>query len=65
MDSEKRILTVDDVAAEAGICRKTVYQLLKSGALKHTRAGDKYLISRANFEKWLSGECNREKAGAC
>ncbi len=56
MDNQKMLLTPEDVATEAGICRKTVYQLLKSGALHHVKAGDKYLISRSICLKWANGE---------
>jgi excisionase family DNA binding protein len=56
MDNNKKVLTPEDVAREAGVCRRTVYSLLKRGKIQHVRAGEKYLISRANFEKWLSGE---------
>jgi excisionase family DNA binding protein len=56
MEGNKNILTPDAAAREAGVCRKTIYNLLRSGQLKHVRAGDKYLISRANFEQWLSGD---------
>lgn len=55
MDCDKRVLTPDEVAAETGLCRKTVYNELKSGKLCHVRAGDRYLISRRNLEKWLEG----------
>jgi excisionase family DNA binding protein len=60
MDNQKMILNPDDVAAEAGICRRTVYNLLRSGELPHVKAGDKYLISRRNFEKWANGECQAQ-----
>ena len=56
MDNNKKVLTPEDVAREAGVCRRTIYSLLKSGKIQHVRAGEKYLISRANFERWLSGE---------
>lgn len=64
METQKQILYPEDVAAECGVCLKTVYKELRSGRLGHVRAGDRYLISRKNLEKWLSGECNRQPA-AC
>lgn len=61
MDTSKKVLTPEDAAAEAGVCRKTIYTLLQKGEIRHVKAGDKYLISRANFEKWLEG--NQAKTG--
>lgn len=56
MENIKNVLSPEDVAAEAGLCRKTVYILLREGKIPSIKAGSKYLISRANFNKWINGE---------
>lgn len=55
MENSKQILYPEDVVEETGLCLKTVYKLLRTGRLAHCRAGDRYLISRKNLEKWLEG----------
>lgn len=56
MDGKKRVLFPEDIAREAGVGLNLVYQLLRTGEIPHVKAGDRYLVSRENFEKWLSGE---------
>ncbi len=53
----KRILTPEDIAQELGICRKSVYTMLKKGEIPHVKCGDRYLIPAAAFSKWL--ECSK------
>jgi excisionase family DNA binding protein len=53
--TEKTILLPEDVAKELGVCLKTVYTMCKDGNLPHVKAGDRYLIPRKAFAKWL--EC--------
>jgi len=62
MDAEKKVLTPIEVAEQLGVNRKTVYTMLQQNLLPHVRCGDKYLIGRVAFEKWLEG--NQAKAGA-
>ena len=56
MHGKKRVLFPEDIARETGVGLNLVYRLLRAGEISHVKAGDRYLISRANFEKWLSGE---------
>jgi excisionase family DNA binding protein len=53
---DKKILYPEDVAKESGLGLNLVYRLLRSGQIKSIKAGDRWLVSRANFEKWLNGE---------
>jgi excisionase family DNA binding protein len=55
METEKRILYPEDICKETGLGHNMVYKLLKTGQIISVKAGDRYLVSRANFEKWLSG----------
>jgi len=56
MDSNKRVFYPEDIAKETGLGLNLIYRLLRAGEISHVKAGDRYLVSRANFEKWLSGE---------
>ena len=56
MDSNKGIFYPEDIAKETGLGLNLVYRLLRAGEISHVKAGDRYLVSRANFEKWLSGQ---------
>ena len=55
MDSNKKVFYLEDIAQETGLGLHLVYRLLRTGEISHVKAGDRYLISRENFEKWLSG----------
>jgi len=55
MDSEKKVLTPADVAQTLGVNRKTVYDELKAGRIPHVKMGDKYIIGRVAFDRWLEG----------
>ena len=65
MEVEKKILFPTTIHEETGLGYNTIYKLLKSGAIKSTKAGDRYLVSRANFEKWLNGESNQAVVKTC
>ena len=56
MDGNKGILYPENIAEETGLGLNLVYRLLRAGEISHVKAGDRYLVSRANFEKWLSGQ---------
>jgi len=56
MYSGKRVIFPEDIAQETGLGLNLVYRLLRAGKIPHVKAGDRYLISRENFEKWLAGE---------
>jgi excisionase family DNA binding protein len=55
MDNQKRVFYPEDIAQETGLGLNLIYRLLRAGEICHIKAGDRYLISRANFEKWLNG----------
>jgi excisionase family DNA binding protein len=56
MDNNKQVLTPYDVAKICDIGLSLVYRQLKAGVIPCVKVGDKYLISRSAFEKWLSGD---------
>ena len=49
-------LTPEQIAADTSLHINTIYQLIKDGKLPHIKLGRRYLISRAEYEKWLSGQ---------
>lgn len=55
MDSGKSVFYPEDIARETGLGLSLVYRLLRAGEISHVKAGDRYLVSRENFRKWLSG----------
>lgn len=64
METQKTVLYPEDIQRETGLGLNLIYRMLKRGEILHVKAGDRYLISRANYERWANGETRREKA-AC
>jgi len=63
MELQNKVMTPYDVANELHISLPLVYRQLRNGTIPHVKLGDKYLISRSSFEKWLAGNCdNPDKA---
>jgi excisionase family DNA binding protein len=56
MDSEKKVLYPEDVSKESGLGLNLVYRLLHNGKIKSVKAGDRFLISRSNYESWINGD---------
>jgi len=61
MDINKKVFYPEDIAKETGLGVNLIYRLLRTGEICHVKAGDRYLVSRANFEKWLSGKSQGDK----
>jgi excisionase family DNA binding protein len=57
MELQNKVMTPYDVANELHISLPLVYRQLRNGTIPHVKLGDKYLISRSSFEKWLAGNC--------
>lgn len=55
MQENKTVLSVEDVAKALGLNRNTIYREVRSGRIPSVRVGDRFLIPKAAFEKWL--EC--------
>ena len=48
------LATADDIAAELGIARPTVYQLVRDGLIPHTRIGRRMVrFDRVAVRRWL------------
>lgn len=53
MDSERKVLSVAQVANELGLCSQTVYDLVRDGKLQAVRFNRRVLITRAALDKLL------------
>ncbi len=56
MAQEIEVLTVEEVAKALGICRALAYKQVRAGVIPSVKVGDRYLISKTAFKRWLSGE---------
>lgn len=50
---EKRIYTVEEIAAVLNIGKAAAYDLVKSGCFHTVRIGKAIRISKMSFDKWL------------
>jgi len=57
---EKRVLTAYQVSEQLGICLRKVYDMLQAGTIPSVKCGDKYLIPKAAYEKWLASAGTKE-----
>ncbi len=55
MDSDKKVLTVKELAAELGISINLAYRQVREGKIYSIKCGDRYLIPKKAFEQLLSG----------
>jgi excisionase family DNA binding protein len=54
LDTEHRLLRVQEVAEAMRVSNMTVYRLIQSGALVATRVGRSYRIRERDVEAYLS-----------
>ena len=62
MENERKVLTVDEVAEKLGICSQLVRRQIKRGVIPCVKVGDRYLIPKVAFERWLA-ECSQATLG--
>ena len=55
MESEKKVLTVEELAKELRISRNLAYRQVREGKIYSIKCGDRYLIPKKAFEQILSG----------
>lgn len=53
-DSFNDVLTVDDLCKALSLGKNSVYSLLKSGAIKSIRIGNKYLVPKLYLIDFIS-----------
>jgi len=56
MDTEKRVLTVEELARELGISKNLAYKQVREGKIYSIKCGDRYLIPIKALDKLLSGD---------
>jgi excisionase family DNA binding protein len=47
------MMSLDEVATYANVCRLTVHRLVKKGAVHHAKIGRRMLISKASVDRLL------------
>lgn len=57
---EKRYYTVNELTEILGVCRQTVYKLLKRKAFASTKVGSKHRINKKSFDEWFD-KCSQEQ----
>lgn len=63
MQTEKKLLTISEVAAYLNIKRKTIYAKVEAGEIPHYRIGRLVRFSLAEIDAWL-GDCRSKKQQA-
>jgi len=54
MQTENTVMTPSDVAKETHSSLRFIYKQMKAGAIPQVKLGDKYLIGREAFLKWVN-----------
>lgn len=52
----KLTMTVEEAGHALGVSRNTIYQLVRSGRVPAIRLGRRWIVPRAQFERFLAGE---------
>ena len=52
----KRSYSLEEVTSMLGVCRQTVYKLIKRGCFKAVMVDHHYRIIKSSFDSWLDGE---------
>jgi len=56
----QQFLTIEEVAEFLRVKKTTVQRWCREGQMTHTKVGKRYLIDRADLEKWLKKRTKRE-----
>ena len=51
------IVSVDDIMRMLGICKSSVYGLLKANQIRHVRVGRKYIVPKRAVIDFINGAC--------
>jgi excisionase family DNA binding protein len=63
VDSDKKVLTVSELAKELRISTNLAYRQVRSGKIFALKIGDRYLIPVKTLEQLLSGGQNNKTGG--
>jgi len=56
-ESDKEVMTADEVAEFLGVDRNTVYDYAGRGVIPHQRLGKRILFGRSALVSWLESSC--------
>lgn len=56
METEKKVLTVEELARELRISKNLAYRQVREGKIYSIKCGDRYLIPTTSLEELLSGK---------
>ena len=56
METEKKVITVKELAKELRISESLAYRQVREGKIYSIKCGDRYLIPRKPLEELLSGK---------
>ena len=56
METEKKVLTVEELAKELRICKSLAYKQVREGKIYSIKCGDRYLIPVRSLDELLSGQ---------
>ncbi len=62
-ETNKAVFNLKEAAAYLGISPPTLLALLQSRAIPYRRAGQRWLISKAALDEWLTNSNVREERG--
>lgn len=57
------VITTEQVAEMIGVCKSTIYNLLKTQRLRHVRVGRKYVIPKQAVIDFVIGSSEQRYAG--
>jgi excisionase family DNA binding protein len=49
-----KTMTVTEMAQDLGVGKPRVRQMLREGTIPNVRVGERHIVSRMAFERWLS-----------
>ena len=55
METERKVLTVQELAEELRISRNLAYRQVREGKIYSVKCGDRYLIPVSSLMEWLRG----------
>ena len=61
MNEQKLTITVDEVAAELGICRPVAYELVHRDDFPVVHVGRRLVIPREAFVRWLEAQAGQTR----
>jgi len=62
MGNNGQILFPENISVETGLGLNLIYRQLRTGKIPGAvKVGDRWMLSRVNFQKWINGEDHQYK----